>query len=139
MVYKDGTTHLGFVMGKAKVAPKHATTIPRLELCAAVLAAEISKIVERNIYIKVERFMFYTDSKIAFRYLYNKTRRFYVYVTNRVQHIRETTSPDQCQYVSTQKNPAELVTRCLTADKINDSIWIKEPRNFWINPNKKIL
>ena len=71
-------------MGKAKVAPKHATTIPRLELCAAVLAAEISKIVERNIYIKVERVMFYTDSKIAFRYLYNKTRRFYVYVTNRV-------------------------------------------------------
>nr|XP_022305787.1 uncharacterized protein LOC111112553 [Crassostrea virginica] len=130
MVYKDGTTHLGFVMGKAKVAPKHATTIPRLELCAAVLAAETSKIVERNIDVKVESVMFYTDSKIVLGYLYNETRRFYVYVTNRVQHIRETTSPDQWQYVPTQKNPADLATRCLTADKINDSIWIKGPKEF---------
>ena len=85
---------------------------------------------ERNIDIKVESVMFYTDSKIVLGYLYNETRRFYVYVTNRVQHIRETTSPDQWQYVPTQKNPADLATRCLTADKINDSIWIKGPKEF---------
>jgi hypothetical protein len=31
---------LGFVIGKAKVAPSGGHTIPRLELCSAVLAAE---------------------------------------------------------------------------------------------------
>lgn len=43
VVSKDGSRHTGFVMGKAKVAPKHGTTIPRLELCAPVLAVEVAE------------------------------------------------------------------------------------------------
>ena len=35
---------LGFILGKAKVAPWHGRTIPRLELCAAVLSTEIALI-----------------------------------------------------------------------------------------------
>lgn len=38
---EDGNSQLGFVMGKFKVAPKHRHSIPRLELCAAVLGVEI--------------------------------------------------------------------------------------------------
>ncbi|KAK0145245.1 hypothetical protein N1851_015867 [Merluccius polli] len=34
----DGNVHVGFVMGKAKLAPLPEHTVPRLELCAAVLA-----------------------------------------------------------------------------------------------------
>ncbi|XP_033116965.1 uncharacterized protein LOC117116936 [Anneissia japonica] len=36
--------HISFVMGKAKLAPKAATTIPWLELCRAVLAAEVEEV-----------------------------------------------------------------------------------------------
>jgi hypothetical protein len=39
---KDGNPDLGFVLGKAKVAPTNGHTILRLELCAAVLAVEIA-------------------------------------------------------------------------------------------------
>ena len=55
-------------MGKANIAPKIATTILRLKLCAAVLVAKTSKIVERNIDFKVESVMFYTESKIVLGY-----------------------------------------------------------------------
>lgn len=34
--------HMGFVMGKSKVASKQGHTIPQLELCACVLAVEIA-------------------------------------------------------------------------------------------------
>ncbi|XP_069809647.1 uncharacterized protein [Dendropsophus ebraccatus] len=37
-------THCGFVLGKAKLTPKPAHSIPRLELCAAVLAVEIAEV-----------------------------------------------------------------------------------------------
>ena len=38
-----GEVEVSFVLGKAKLTPPHATTIPRLELCAAVLAVEITE------------------------------------------------------------------------------------------------
>ena len=41
-IHCDGEIQVAFVLGKAKLAPSHATTVPRLELCAAVLAVEIA-------------------------------------------------------------------------------------------------
>ena len=43
--HPDGKINVSFVFGKAKLAPSHATTIPRLELCAGVLAVEITELV----------------------------------------------------------------------------------------------
>lgn len=34
----DGKTELGFVLGKARLAPQPELTVPRLELCAVVMA-----------------------------------------------------------------------------------------------------
>lgn len=39
----NGGCHVGFILGKAKLAPRPDLTIPRLELCAAVLAVEIAE------------------------------------------------------------------------------------------------
>ena len=44
-VQHDGSIQLSFVFGKAKLAPSHATTIPRLELCAAALGIEITELI----------------------------------------------------------------------------------------------
>ena len=44
----DGNQQQGFLLGKAKVAPKSAVTIPRLELCAAVLGIEIANIIKKT-------------------------------------------------------------------------------------------
>jgi hypothetical protein len=41
--------HLGFVMGKAKLAPQAGHSIPRLELCGAVLATEIGQLVAKQL------------------------------------------------------------------------------------------
>lgn len=70
---------IGFILGKAKVAPTHGHTIPRLELCAAVLATEIGQTVSDNLNIPINSIQYHTDSKVVLGYICNEKRRFYTY------------------------------------------------------------
>ena len=70
-------------MGKAKLAPTHGQTIPRLELCAAVLATEITESIRDQLDIPPSNFQFFTDSKVVLGYISNESRRFYNNVANR--------------------------------------------------------
>ncbi|KAF7650075.1 hypothetical protein LDENG_00131880 [Lucifuga dentata] len=49
VVDSNRNSHVGFIMGKAKLVPQSGHTIPRLELCAAVLAVEVAKLVTQEI------------------------------------------------------------------------------------------
>lgn len=92
---KDGHRDVGFVLGKSRLAPQPDLTIPRLELCAAVMAAEIAEVISEEKDVKFNSISFYTDGKVVLGYINNQSQRFYVYVNNRVQRIRQTTKPDQ--------------------------------------------
>ena len=87
MFYTDNECELGFVLGKSKLSPKHGHTVPRLELCSAVLVTEIASAVKNHMDIPFHDTYFYSDSKVVLGYLYNRTRRFYTYVSNRVERI----------------------------------------------------
>ncbi|XP_069140928.1 uncharacterized protein [Argopecten irradians] len=74
----EGNQKLGFVMGKAKLAPKHGHTIPRLELCAAVLAVELYDIVRSELDTTFDSVRFFTDSKVVLGYIRNESKRFFL-------------------------------------------------------------
>ncbi|XP_071098015.1 uncharacterized protein [Haliotis cracherodii] len=126
-VDKDKGQRTGFILGKAKVAPMHGHTIPRLELCAAVLAVEIADLVCEHLGLPLDVVQYYTDSKIVLGYIYNQTRRFYVYVSNRIDRIRKYSQPEQWHYVHSDKNPADIGTRSIHASQLNSSIWLSGP------------
>ncbi|XP_073492566.1 uncharacterized protein [Aquarana catesbeiana] len=123
----EGQVQIGFVMGKAKLAPCPETTIPRLELCAAVLAVELAELITSEMDLELEDTEFYTDSKVVLGYIYNESRRFYVYVHNRVLRIRKSTQPTQWHYVSTDHNPADHATRSVPASRLKDTTWLTGP------------
>ena len=123
----DGLIEVGFIFGKAKLAPLSQPTIPRLELCAAVLAVEIAELILDEIDLKPDAVNFYCDSKVVLGYIYNETKRFYVYVHNRVQRIRQSTRPDQWQYVPTEHNPADHASRALPASQLTSTSWFTGP------------
>lgn len=59
-----GQSSYGFVLGKSKSA-HHSSTIPRLELCAAVLGVKIGGFVADHLNIPTEACYFYTDSRVV--------------------------------------------------------------------------
>ena len=123
----DQTVHTSFLLGKAKVAPSRGLTIPRMELCAAVLAVDIATIIQDQLHIDSDAFTYYSDSQVVLGYVTNETRRFYVFVGNRVNNIRNRSSPDQWKYVPTELNPANLATRSIAASDLKESVWLKGP------------
>ncbi|XP_070402814.1 uncharacterized protein [Nothobranchius furzeri] len=124
---EDGKVEVGFVMGKAKLAPQSEPTIPRLELCAAVLAVEMADLIREELDLKLDAVRFYTDSKVVLGYIYNTTKRFYTYVHNRVQRIRQSSRPEQWHYVRTDENPADHASRSLPASHLAQSSWFTGP------------
>jgi len=86
---QDKGTHLAFMLGKARVAPLKQTTIPRLELTAAVLAVKIDNMLRKELSLQLEESCFWTDSQTVLKYINNETKRFHTFVANRVASIRE--------------------------------------------------
>lgn len=127
VVDSSGQCHLGFLMGKAKLAPKPAHTIPRLELCAAVLAVEMAELISQELDLDIQSMKFYTDSNIVLGYINNTSRRFYVYVANRVIRIRKSTHPNQWHHVATDHNPADHATRPIPAGLLEHTTWLCGP------------
>lgn len=124
---KKNEVSVSFVYGQARLAPIHPVSIPRLELCGAVLVVEAVQKVLKEIDLKIAEVTYYTDSKVVLGYIANEGKRFYVYVANRVQLIRSLSSPDQWRYVQSERNPADLATRGVRPSKLMESGWLSGP------------
>lgn len=122
-----GDSQVGFVMGKAKLAPRPGQTIPRLELSAAVLAVELADLISEELDLELDNTTFYMDSKVVLGYIYNETRRFYVYVSNRVNRIRRSSQPSQWHYIASSQNPADHATHSVPAYHLLLTNWLTGP------------
>lgn len=130
VIYDENKHYVGFVIGKTKVAPPHGHTIPRLELCSALLAVEIYQLANEHLNIEFDSVKFYSDSRVVLGYITNQTRRFFIYVSNRVEQILKHSTPEQWNYVPTGLNPADIGTRGIAANKLQSSAWIQGPIDF---------
>ena len=128
VVSTTGTVSCTLVYAKSKVTPLKVQTIPRLELQAAVQAAQVSAHLRRELRTKLATEVFWTDSKVVLGYLHNTTKRFHTFVANRVQQIHQLTEERQWKYVPSADNPADLASRGTTTAGLNNSIWFHGPR-----------
>ncbi|XDV25278.1 hypothetical protein PO909_029222 [Leuciscus waleckii] len=117
--------HCCLVMGKSRVSPTKVTTIPRLELSAAVVAVRTSDMLQRELEIQDLQEFFWTDSTVVLGYINNDARRFQVFVANRIQRIKSSTMPEQWAHVASEDNPADHASRGLTAEQLKTSNWFK--------------
>ena len=95
LVDKEERVSVSLILAQTKLALRWLMTIPRLELCAAVLTTQATRRVLKELTIEVNEVVFYSDSKVVLGYIQNEKRRFYSYVANWVQIIRQISSPTQ--------------------------------------------
>ena len=125
----NGAVHTSLVMAKTKVAPIKRLTIPRLELCGAVILAKLIGQVAKILDIPTGRIYGWTDSLVVLGWLRGNPRRFKTFVGNRVSEIVDLVPPSCWRYVNTETNPADCASRGLfPAELDRHDIW-------WHGPN----
>ncbi|XP_070546111.1 uncharacterized protein [Ptychodera flava] len=131
LINHEDNVNVSFILGKAKVNPTHAVSIPRLELCAAVLATEVAQKITSEIGLNTNNVIYDTDSEIVLGYINNSSKRFHVYAVNRVEKIHNISSPHQWRHVSTHENPADIASRSIPAPNLKSTIWLSRPAFLW--------
>ena len=124
--------HCSFVMGKARLAPIHEITIPRLELSAAVISVKLNQIIREELEIKIDQVNYWTDSTTVLKCLNNDTKRFHTFESNRLTTIRSLSSTSDWRYVNRDDNPADDASKGLRLDEMmKNSRWLNGPAFLW--------
>ena len=132
MEYPYGRVHCAFAMGKARNAPVKFTSIPMLELQAAVLSTRLNKMLRYELELNIDKTYFWTDSKIVLHYLKNEKRRFQTYVANRVEEIEENSLVEDWNHVPGSLNPADDISQGLNpASLTTNHRWLRGPDFLW--------
>ena len=115
------------VMGKSRVSPLKAVTIPRLELTAGLVSCKVSNLLNKELNLDVTNY-YWIDSQVVLSYISNESKRFHIYVSNRVQQIRELSNVKEWNYIPTDLNPADDASRGMSLENIdNNCRWFKGP------------
>ena len=126
-----GEIAVSFVIGKSRLAPIKTTTIPRLELTAALTVVKLGQMAREELTENLP-VHYYTDSTTTLHYISSDKQRWPVFVANRVSAIRSHSSPQQWHYVPSECNPADEASRGLTAKELLcNSRWLKGPEFLW--------
>ena len=126
---------------QAKVAKVPKETIPRLELCAALLLANLLQAVGRVLNIPPQQWHAWSDNSSVLCWLDGHPRTHPIYVGNRVDKTLEITPPSIWHHVPTASNPADCASRGLSpSELLKHRLWWEGPkwlyREPWIMPHQ---
>lgn len=105
-----------------------AQTIPRLELCGALLAARLSSKVIEALRLRVTNTYYWTDSSVTLGWICSPTQNLKTFVANRVAEIQQLTANGSWRHIPGVQNPADLASRDVSPSQVADAnIWWHGP------------
>ncbi|XP_052749788.1 uncharacterized protein LOC128200426 [Galleria mellonella] len=136
----NGCCSVEFCCAKTKVAPLRKLSLPRLELQAAVLLADLINSVLSALkpLHDINNIFAWSDSTVALSWIKSCPSKWQTFVANRVSHIQDIVSPECWHHVSTNFNPADGGSRGMhPADLVKHKcwwkgpVWLSEPEENW--------
>ncbi|XP_045474900.1 uncharacterized protein LOC123680828 [Harmonia axyridis] len=136
--HSTGNHLVRLICAKSKVSPLKCISLPKLELCGALLLARLVSSVVKALDMNIQKITYWCDSQITLAWIAGEPYKWKTFISNRVAEIQQLTRLNQWRHVASKENPADIISRGLEPVELancelwwNASPWISMDEQFW--------
>ena len=121
-LYKDTAVSVSLVISKTRLVPISPTsTTPRLENCGAQVLSKLFNVVKGSLDVGLQDVFAWSESTVILCWLHMPLERLNSYVSNRVEDTLTRIPANNCKYVPTETNPADLASQGVSPRELLES------------------